>query len=129
VCAGLESWARECFRGLGRDAVDAEYTPERALARCLTAGASEGDCVYGVARAAYDRWRLDDELGALALCARAAARVRDDCFAAYGGVIGLQHATDRARREACARVAGAHVDTCWRAARAEVDPAGRESWG
>jgi hypothetical protein len=129
VCASLERWARECFRGLGRDAVDAEYTPARALARCRAAGAREGDCVYGAARAAYDRWRLDDELGVLKLCEQAGADVQDDCFAAYGGALGLQHATDAARGKACARVAGPHAAICSRAAVAEVDPGGRESWG
>jgi hypothetical protein len=130
VCASVRSpWAAQCFRGLGRDAVDASYSATEALARCRPAESLEGDCVYGVARTVLDRYGLEGARGVLALCGRVEPRLRDDCFAAVGGVVGLRHASAAARRRACARLTSEHLVACVEAARAEVDPSGRVAWG
>ena len=122
-------WRAQCFRGLGRDSVDAKYAPETARSRCRATRGGESDCIYGAARTVFDRWGLVGATGVLAFCRDARAAVQGRCYAAIGGVLGLQHASARARRAACARLAGSYSGSCARAAEAEVEPSGVEAWG
>ena len=122
-------WRAQCFRGLGRDSVDAKYAPETARSRCRATRGGEPDCIYGAARTVFDRWGLLGATGVLAFCRDARAAVQSRCYAAIGGVVGLQHASARARRAACARLAPRYAGSCARAAEAEVEPSGVEAWG
>jgi hypothetical protein len=131
TCAGLAPrWARYCFRGLGRDAVGFSYDRATTLSRCAAAGSGEGECLFGAARFVLDRTRELDRREAASLCVRAPPGARRACFAGIGSAVGLEHATDAARRRACARLTRAYADPCARAARAEVDPsADPTAWG
>lgn len=131
TCASLAPrWARFCFRGYGRDSVgDAHYAPARILTLCALAGAHEGDCLFGAARTIGDGFGVKGAKDAAALCMRAPQALRTQCSAGSGLVIGLLYPSDAARRRACAEITGPYVEACTRAAIAEVDPSGRETWG
>jgi len=131
TCSSLAPrWARHCFRGLGRDAVDLRFVPEKTLERCRLAARWEGDCLFGAARWVLDGRGSEGGGGAVAFCNRASSAVRSECFRAIGGVLGLQYSSNAARRRACAKVTRVYVDACTSAAIAEVDPTGREeAWG
>lgn len=123
-------WARHCFRGFGRDAVDIRGGPGKTLERCALAAGWEGDCLFGGARWVMDRAGRDGARGAIALCNRAPSAFRSDCFRGIGGVIGLLNPSNASRRRACANVTRLYADACSSAAIAEVDPAAREeAWG
>jgi hypothetical protein len=123
-------WARQCFRGFGRDAVDVRGGPETTLERCRLAAESQGDCLFGAARWVMDRAGRDGRRGAIALCRRAASAYQSDCFRGIGTVLGLLNPSNAARRRACAKVTPLYVDDCTEAAIAEVDPtAPEEAWG
>lgn len=131
TCSRLaEPWSRYCFRGLGRDAVDFRFVRAKTLERCALAGAGEADCLFGAARYVTDRLGPEGRGGGAALCRAARAAVRDACFAGVGSALGLVEATNAARRRACTAIAPAHVETCTRAAIAEVDPSASPlAWG
>jgi hypothetical protein len=131
TCARLDSrWARHCFRGFGRDAVDVRDGPAKPLARCRLAGRWGGECLFGAARWVMDRAGSKGTRGATALCTRAPVAFRGDCFRGIGGVLGLLHVSNASRQRACARVTRRYADDCASAASAEVDPAAREeAWG
>jgi hypothetical protein len=124
-------WSRFCFQGFGRDAVvEARYTSiDRAHALCALAGTARSQCFYGAARTFSDRGGKGDLERAAAFCARAPRADRDHCVSGLGIVLGLLHSTSASRRAACMRLVPEHLDACAAAARAEVDPSGRESWG
>jgi hypothetical protein len=123
-------WARHCFRGFGRDAVDVRDGPAKPLARCGLAAGWEGDCLFGAARWVMDRAASTGARGALALCTGAPSAFRSECFRGIGGVLGLLNRSNEARRRACARMTRRYVDACTSAAIAEVDPAAlEEAWG
>ena len=130
-CADLaRRWARQCFRGFGRDAVDVRGGPETTLKRCRLAAVWEGECLFGAARWVMDRAGRDGTRGAVALCTRAAPAVQGDCFRGIGTVLGLLNPSNAARRRACTKVTPRYVDACTQAAIAEVDPsAPEEAWG
>jgi hypothetical protein len=123
-------WARHCFRGFGRDAVDIRGDVRKTLERCRLAAGREGDCLFGAARWVMDRAGSDGTRGAIALCSRASSAFRSECFRGIGGVLGLLNASNASRRRACARVTRRFVDACTSAAIAEVDvSAPDEAWG
>jgi hypothetical protein len=123
-------WARYCFRGFGRDAVDVRGGPARTLQRCRLAGPRQGDCLFGAARWVMDRAGSDGTRGAIALCSRAPSMFRSECFRGLGGVVGLLNATDATRRRACVALTRRYADACTSAAIAEVDPAAPDqAWG
>jgi hypothetical protein len=124
-------WARFCFHGFGRDAVvGATYArlPD-VLARCRVTGRYMGECLYGAARTLGDGAGLAGARRAAELCRRAPSAERDTCTKGFGLVVGLLYPTDGSRRAACAQLTREHVDACAAAAKAEVDPSGRDSWG
>jgi hypothetical protein len=131
TCASLDRrWARHCFRGMGRDAVDVRDGPVKPLERCRLAAGWEGDCLFGAARWIMDRSGSNGARGAIALCNRAPSDLRSECFRGIGGVLGLRNPSNASRRRACAAVTRLYVDACTSAAIAEVDPAAREeAWG
>lgn len=131
TCSRLASrWARHCFRGFGRDAVDVRDGTAKPLARCRLAGGWEGDCLFGAARWVMDRAGSNGARGAIALCSGAPTRFRGECFRGIGGVLGLLNPSNATRRRACVNLTRLYADACTNAAIAEVDPAAREeAWG
>ena len=131
TCASLgEEYATACFRGYGREAVSvARYETAKIVRHCRAARAHRGDCLYGAARTVGDGSGLPGARRAARLCHGSPREFRDGCFEGVGIVVGLLYPTDAARRAACARIAGAHAESCARAAIAEVHPSGRAAWG
>jgi hypothetical protein len=130
ACRGIElRWQGYCFRSYGRDAVGSSKGEgmDVILDRCRLTGDREGDCLYGAARTLADA--NGNPAPAAAFCKRAPAFGQAQCYAGVGVVVGLLHATDRAREAACARLTAGYVGACAREARAEVDPSGRGAWG
>src|SRR5205807_795819 len=118
-----------CFRSYGRDAVGASKGEgtEIIVDRCRLTGDRAGDCLYGAAGTIAD---ANGAAGpAASSCKRAPRADEGPCFAGVGVVVGLLNATNTKRDAACARLAGAYVDECVRAGRAEVAVNGRGAWG
>jgi hypothetical protein len=131
TCGALApQWARACFRGYGRDAVnEARYSPTKIIALCRLAGDSRDDCLYGAARTVGDGTGGDGVKRAAKLCRLAPEGDRDSCFAGAGIIVGLLYPTDATRQRACVRVASRHALACSKAAIAEVKPDGTGAWG
>ena len=131
TCRGVSlKWRRYCFRSFGRDAVEHTHEDAGAILRlCRLVGSAGGDCLYAAARTMANRQATTS--GAAALCRIAPARERPPCFAGLGVVVGLLQATDAGRARACARLTQSRMQAraCTRAARAEVEPNGRQAWG
>ena len=89
----------------------------------------ESDCFVGAARTIANASGVRGIAPAAALCRRAPEYTRAACFAGVGLVLGMLRPTDATRRGACASLTARYVDACARAASAEVDPSGRQSWG
>jgi len=129
-CARLGVWARTCYRGLGRDAVDKGRGERARIAGlCAQTAAGRGDCLLGVARTIANASGAAGVRPAAAFCRSVSASDRDACFSGLGVVIGMLQPTDAARSAACTRFAPRHRDACLRAAIAEVYPTGARSWG
>jgi hypothetical protein len=131
TCASLgRRWSGYCFRGYGRDAVnEAHYKPAKILSLCRLAGAEEGNCLYGAARTVGDGFGYKGALRAAALCDRAPAASRVDCFGGVGLILGLLYPTDAERTSVCGEVSERYAAACAAAAGAEVKPDGRQAWG
>lgn len=131
TCGTLATnWARACFRGYGRDAVnEARYAPAKIISLCRLADDNQDDCLYGAARTVADGAGIDGVRRAAKLCRLAPEGDRDSCFAGAGIIVGLLYPTDATRRRACERVTSLHAPACSDAAIAEVKPNGTGTWG
>ncbi|MGI8886791.1 MAG: hypothetical protein ACR2G9_07735 [Gaiellaceae bacterium] len=131
TCGALaRQWARACFRGYGRDAVnEARYSPVKIVSLCGLADDNRDDCLYGAARTVGDGEGFDGVRRAAKLCRLAPESDRDACFAGAGIIVGLLYPTDATRRRACERVATRYASARTEAAIAEVAPNGTGAWG
>jgi hypothetical protein len=130
ACARLAVWAGTCLRGYGRDVAEkARYEPSEIRPLCRLAGAGEADCLLGAARTIANASGAAGVAPAAKLCASAPPAAGSACYSGIGLVLGMLYPTDASRRAACGRLTREHADACAAAARAEVDPSGRDSWG
>jgi hypothetical protein len=130
ACTRLDAWAATCLRGYGRDVAEkARYAPGAIRPLCQLAGAGEGDCLLGAARTIANASGFEGVALAARLCAGASSSGQAQCYTGLGLVLGMLYPTGESRRAACRKLTSEHVDTCAAAAKAEVDPSGRDSWG
>lgn len=130
ACSRLGAWARTCFQGFGRDtAEETRYGAAAIRARCALAGSGQGDCLMGASRTVANASGRPGVEPAASICRGAPRTERARCFSGVGLVLGMLESTVSSRRTACKRVAGEYEGACTRAAMAEVDPSGRDSWG
>ncbi len=102
TCRGVErGWIETCFESYGRDASGStQQNPTEVARLCALARSYEASCVYGAARdmtSNYANGRRASEL-----CRLVPPRFRAQCFTGVGTILGNLHATDAARRAACA---------------------------
>jgi hypothetical protein len=129
LCAGVpQRWATPCFRGFGREVWgEAQRKPAKIVSLCRLAGARQGDCLYGAARATADSAGVAGLRRASRLCAHARAQARAGCLGGLGAIVGLLYPNDR-RRSVCARWSGKDVGACAIGAANETDPSAKRAW-
>jgi hypothetical protein len=104
TCRGVEGgWVETCFESYGRDASGfTRQSPTEVARLCAFARAYAASCVYGAARDMTSNYANGRR--ASQLCRLVAARLRTECFTGVGTILGNLHATDEAKRAACADV-------------------------
>jgi mono/diheme cytochrome c family protein len=90
-----------CFQSYGRDASGtAVQDPKKASDFCARAGSGEKECIFGASRDIMNN-NSSDPRGEQ-LCKIVKAKFRSYCFYGLGTILGTQHSTPVAKREACA---------------------------
>jgi hypothetical protein len=114
LCAKVErNWIVTCFQSFGRDASGFSVQDTKKIAAlCDLAGRYEVECLVGGSKDLTANDAGGDR--AAKLCAQAARRMRDRCYHAMGSVLGGMVASEEARRDTCARLAGRYGDACYR---------------